>query len=79
VKWLSLFAVLLAATSCTTLENRRDLYRSPEEGYERAYPHPPPTRLPASGPVPATANGGSGPTERNGVVTYPEEGLPPGH
>jgi hypothetical protein len=76
VKWLSLAFLLFAGTSCTTLENRRDLYRSPEEGYEQWYPQPPPTRKPASGPVPANAGPGRTTTERNGVITFPEEGLP---
>jgi hypothetical protein len=74
--------LLLAATSCTTLENRRDLYRSPAEGYERWHRQPPPTRKPASGPVPAASEGvpapAPGPTERHGVITFPEESLPEG-
>ncbi len=51
VKSLCAFCLLLACVSCTTLENRRDLYRSPAEGYEEWYPHPPPTRLPSTGPA----------------------------
>jgi hypothetical protein len=77
--WLSL---LLATTSCTTLENRRDLYRSPAEGYERWYPQPPPTRLPSLPPgAPATrtttTTTTTKTTERNGVITFPEENALP--
>ncbi|MGZ4965944.1 MAG: hypothetical protein ACXWFY_00830 [Chthoniobacterales bacterium] len=80
MKWFPLIVLVLASTSCTTLENRRDLYRSPEEGYEKWYPQPPPTRLPASGPVPASAGHKGASQERNGVITFPEESLPePGH
>jgi hypothetical protein len=43
VKSLLLFSIVIVGTSCTTLENRRDLYRSPAEGYERWYRRPPPT------------------------------------
>jgi hypothetical protein len=77
VKIALLFASLaFAASSCTTLENRRDLYRSPAEGYERWYRQPPPTRLPASAPENqkhATAET----RERNGVITFPEESTLP--
>ncbi|HEV3409985.1 MAG TPA: hypothetical protein VG095_06810 [Chthoniobacterales bacterium] len=73
---LLVLGLLLAGSSCTTLENRRDLYRSPAEGYERWYRRPPPTRKPASGPVPAQQQ--SAPQERHGVITFPEEPpLPP--
>jgi hypothetical protein len=74
VKWFSLALVFLTSVSCTTLENRRDLYRTPGEGYERNYPQPPPTRKPATGPVPAPET--SGAIERNGAITFPEERLP---
>jgi hypothetical protein len=73
VKPLLIFSLLLACTSCTTLENRRDLYRSPAEGYERWYPQPPPTRKPAGPPIPATPTPASTTTTRNGVITFPEE------
>ena len=79
VKRLLVLGLLFAASSCTTLENRRDLYRSPEEGYERNFRHPPPTRRPASGPLPAaTSTGVPVPVERHGVITFPEEPLPDG-
>src|SRR3712207_1916173 len=65
VKLLLVLALLLAATSCTTLENRRDLYRSPAEGYERWYRRPPPTRLPSTGPA---SRGGA-----------PVQAVPQGH
>ncbi|HEY0368401.1 MAG TPA: hypothetical protein VGC85_02285 [Chthoniobacterales bacterium] len=73
------FAALVCA-SCTTLENRRDLYRSPAEGYEQRYPYPPPTRLPNSGPVPASNGAAVGvPVQRHGVITFPDEpALPEG-
>jgi hypothetical protein len=74
VKWFFLALVFLTGVSCTTLENRRDLYRAPGEGYERDYPQPPPTRKPASGPIPAPET--SGAIERNGAITFPEERLP---
>jgi hypothetical protein len=67
---LPLPLLLIAMSSCTTLENRRDLYRSPAEGYERWHRHPPPTRKPAGPPVPATA---TTVPERHGVITFPEE------
>src|SRR5215210_6580859 len=81
VKTLLLFASLLACASCTTLENRRDLYRSPAEGYERWHRHPPPTRLPSTGPVTrrtttTTTTTISGSEERHGVISFPEEPLP---
>jgi hypothetical protein len=69
VKPFLILPLLLACVSCTTLENRRDLYRSPAEGYEQWYPMPPPTRLPSTGPVPASASTGP----RNGVITFPDE------
>ncbi|MDQ6913819.1 MAG: hypothetical protein M3128_13195 [Verrucomicrobiota bacterium] len=75
MKWFSLALVFLSGVSCTTLENRRDLYRAPGEGYERNYPQPPPTRKPASGPVPAPETT-TGAIERNGAITFPEERLP---
>lgn len=76
VKRLPLVLLFLAGASCTTLENRRDLYRSPAEGYEQWHPNPPPTRKPAGPPIPATATDPNAPTERPGVITFPEESLP---
>jgi hypothetical protein len=78
VRFLLLFVSLAAATSCTTLENRRDLYRSPAEGYERWYRHPPPTRLPSLPPgerasTTTRTTTSVRTTERNGVITFPEE------
>jgi hypothetical protein len=73
---LLLCLVNAATTSCTTLENRRDLYRSPAEGYERWYPNPPPTRL-RSLPPGTRAATTSATTERNGVITFPEENALP--
>ena len=35
MKWALVFLLVAGFTSCTTLSNRRDLYRSPAEGYER--------------------------------------------
>jgi len=76
VKWLLLCLVALVGSSCTTLENRRDLYRAPEEGYEQNYPEPPPTRLPS---LPPEAPGARTTTHtEHGVITYPEESLPEG-
>ena len=76
VKSLLLFSLtVVACASCTTLENRRDLYRSPAEGYERWYRHPPPTRKPAGPPVP-TSEIPAGAVERHGVITFPEANLP---
>ena len=78
VKGLLLIAAVVVCASCTTLENRRDLYRSPAEGYEQWYPQPPPTRLPSTGPatraaVPVNAP----PVQQHGVISFPEEpGLP---
>ena len=72
VKALVFFSLLAALTSCTTLENRRDLYRSPAEGYERWYPYPPPTRGPATGPVRATT-ATSKTTPQHGVISFPDE------
>ncbi|MFN2476855.1 MAG: hypothetical protein ABR526_11015 [Chthoniobacterales bacterium] len=76
---LLLLCLVLATTSCTTLENRRDLYRSPAEGYERWYPHPPPTRLRSSSPGAAatTTTTTTKTIERNGVLTFPEENAVP--
>lgn len=75
---LSLFSFVVACTSCTTLENRRDLYRSPAEGYEEWYPQPPPTRLPSMMPGSATTTTTTTTTrtEQHGVLTFPEESLP---
>jgi len=70
VKPLLLLCSLLGLAACTTLENRRDLYRSPAEGYEKWYPQPPPTRKPAGPPVTTTT---TTTTERHGVITFPEE------
>ena len=75
VKPLLLFSIVIVATSCTTLENRRDLYRSPAEGYERWHRRPPPTRKPAGPPVP-TSEIPAGAVERHGVITFPEANLP---
>jgi hypothetical protein len=77
VKSLLLFSIVIAGTSCTTLENRRDLYRSPAEGYERWYRRPPPTRKPAGPPVP-TSEVPAGAMERHGVITFPDTPLPEG-
>jgi len=76
VRRLLILFLLIASTSCTTLENRRDLYRSPAEGYEEWSPRPPPTRKPASGPVTTTTTTTT--VERQGVITFPEESLPEG-
>ena len=78
-----LFAVLfaIACASCTTLENRRDLYRAPAEGYEQNFPYPPPTRLPNSAPTarPPGAAEAAAPLQTHGVITFPEEpSLPEG-
>jgi hypothetical protein len=78
VKLLLILPLILAATSCTTLENRRDLYRSPAEGYERWYRQPPPTRKPAGPPVQSTTTTTTTTTSRNGVISFPEETLPAG-
>ncbi|MGI9088425.1 MAG: hypothetical protein ACR2HH_11895 [Chthoniobacterales bacterium] len=69
----------IASFSCTTLENRRDLYRAPAEGYEEWFPHPPPTRLPST--MPGTTSSTTTTTttthsERHGVINFPEEPLP---
>jgi hypothetical protein len=77
VKSLLLFSIVIVGTSCTTLENRRDLYRSPAEGYERWYRRPPPTRKPAGPPVPASEVP-AGAIERHGVITFPDTPLPEG-
>ncbi len=80
VKSLLLVVPLLACVACTTLENRRDLYRSPGEGYEPWYSHPPPTRLPSTSP--ATRGGTTtmttttittGSVQSHGVITFPDE------
>ena len=69
--------VFACGASCTTLENRRDLYRSPAEGYELWHRHPPPTRRPAGPPVqPSTTTKTTTTTQRHGVITFPEETLP---
>ncbi len=78
VKSLLLIVAVIGCASCTTLENRRDLYRSPAEGYERWYRRPPPTRLPSTGP----ASRGGAPVQavpqQHGVITFPDEPqLPP--
>ena len=72
MKSLLILPLLFSFVSCTTLENRRDLYRSPAEGYEQWYPYPPPTRGPATGPVRATT-ATTTTTQKNGVITFPEE------
>ncbi|MEO6568786.1 MAG: hypothetical protein ABIO94_08480 [Opitutaceae bacterium] len=77
MRLLLLLCLAGAGASCTTLENRRDLYRSPAEGYEQWFPHPPPTRRPAGPPLPAAPTGGV-PQQRNGVISFPEESLPQG-
>ncbi len=70
------FCLLAVCPSCTTLENRRDLYRAPSEGYEEFYPEPPPTRLPST--MPGNPPALTTRTERQGVITFPEEpALPP--
>ncbi len=77
---LLMFVSVAVATGCTTLENRRDLYRSPAEGYEHWYRHPPPTRLPSlmPGTRATTTTTTTTTAERNGVITFPEESsLPP--
>jgi hypothetical protein len=75
---LLLVSFALTIASCTTLENRRDLYRSPAEGYEQWYPNPPPTRLRSLPPaVSATRSMTTKATERNGVITFPEENALP--
>jgi hypothetical protein len=77
VKWLLLLVVAVACASCTTLENRRDLYRSPAEGYERWYRRPPPTRLPSTGPASRAGAPVQAVPQGHGVITFPDEpGLP---
>ncbi len=71
-----LLCLVLAGASCTTLENRRDLYRSPAEGYEQWHPQPPPTRLPAGPPRTTTTTTTTTTIERHGVISFPEETLP---
>ena len=71
-----LFFFVAACTSCTTLENRRDLYRSPAEGYEAWYPQPPPTRLPSTMPGGVTTTTTTTRTEQHGAISFPEESLP---
>jgi hypothetical protein len=79
VKPLSLVLLCLACGSCTTLENRRDLYRSPAQGYERFHRQPPPTRLPSTGPASRGAAPVDAPVQQHGVITFPDEpGLPEG-
>jgi len=63
---------MVAAAGCTTLENRRDLYRSPAEGFEEWYPYPPPTRRAAGGPTSGTTTTTTT-TQRHGVISFPEE------
>ncbi len=70
MKWLLVFLLALAGASCTTLENRRDLYRAPQEGYEEWYPEPPPTRLPS---LPPSAPGVRTTHTEHSVVTSSEE------
>jgi hypothetical protein len=77
VKALLLCCLVCACGACTTLENRRDLYRSPAEGYEQWHRRPPPTRLPAGPPVRGSAVKDA-PTQQHGVITFPEESLPEG-
>ncbi|MDQ6860125.1 MAG: hypothetical protein M3032_03085 [Verrucomicrobiota bacterium] len=80
MKSLLAVSVVLACASCTTLENRRDLYRSPAEGYEQSSPHPPPTRLPNTGPASRAGvpvDPGVPQQNNHGVITFPEQpGLP---
>lgn len=72
VKLLLFLPFILSCVSCTTLENRRDLYRSPAEGYEKWYPEPPPTRGPATGPVRTTTTTTTT-TTTQGVTTFPDQ------
>ncbi|MEO5721220.1 MAG: hypothetical protein ABIR71_07100 [Chthoniobacterales bacterium] len=72
MKALLILVLLLGCVSCTTLENRRDLYRSPAESYEQWYPQPPPTRGPAMGPVRTTTTTTTTTTQR-GVISFPNE------
>ncbi|MBA2242951.1 MAG: hypothetical protein H0W04_08700 [Chthoniobacterales bacterium] len=76
VKSLLLFSSLLACASCTTLENRRDLYRSPAEGHEHWHRHPPPTRWSTTRTTTTSTTTTSGAVERQGVITFPEEPPP---
>ncbi|MGI8438367.1 MAG: hypothetical protein ACR2NX_15950 [Chthoniobacterales bacterium] len=71
MKCLWLLPLLVACTACTTLENRRDLYRAPGEGYEEWYPEPPPTRGPATGPVRATTTTTT--TKQSTTITYRDQ------
>ena len=73
MRLLLVLFLCVCGTSCTTLENRRDLYRSPAEGYEQWYPYPPPTRLPAGPPIQTTATTTTTTTQRHGVISFPEE------
>ncbi|MBA2622785.1 MAG: hypothetical protein H0U88_04075 [Chthoniobacterales bacterium] len=76
MRFVLFFSSLLACASCTTLENRRDLYRSPAEGYERWHREPPPTRQSATRRTTTITTTISRPVERHGVITFPEESLP---
>ena len=73
VKPFLCLGLLVLSTACTTLENRRDLYRAPEEGYEKWSRHAPPTRLPNSMPGNTSTTTTTTTTTRNGVITYPDE------
>ncbi len=73
VKLLLFLLLILSCVSCTTLENRRDLYRSPGEGYEKWYPEPPPTRGPATGPVRSTTTTTTTTTTTQGAIKFPDE------
>ncbi|MEP6808906.1 MAG: hypothetical protein ABI992_01575 [Chthoniobacterales bacterium] len=73
MKCLVLLPLILGCVSCTTLENRRDLYRSPAEGYEEYYPYPPPTRGPATGPVRTTTTTTTTKQTAPGPITFPDE------
>jgi hypothetical protein len=79
VKALLLCCLICGCGACTTLENRRDLYRSPAEGYEEWHRQPPPTRKPAGPPSPGTpVNEAPTQQQTQGVITFPEESLPSG-
>jgi hypothetical protein len=71
VKSLLILPLIVGCVSCTTLENRRDLYRSPAEGYEEWSPHPPPTRGPATGPVRASTAAAT--PQQHGGISFPEQ------
>jgi hypothetical protein len=78
VKALLLCCLVCASGACTTLENRRDLYRSPAEGYEEWHRNPPPTRKPAGPPLPAASVNEAPTQQQHGVISFPEESLPSG-